>query len=1471
MAAIVAVFLIALTALAAREIDRVLTERMAELKSQTIATLEATAGRKISYSSIAPSIFQYLEVRDLVFHESDSSEKSLLALHDIRVYYNLLHLLLRRDPVGALREVQIRNTRLSLDLDKDQDVIEILRRLTATGGGEGRLRARITGANVSVSIASAGTTMSLDNSFFQIESRKDAVFVSLRGGLNGTLPQGFTFASSVKLQGLLDKSLTSSDLTVQLLSFESSLFTTRSQTVQVLWKGSSIEVRKIQDRSPIDLSLLADLEKRQFTINLQTEDLRPDRLFTLAGSLSRFQNWMKMPLTASGHLTYRAADGSLDYQADLSTFLEDQLPVREVTLAASFRGSEKEAFFQPLRLSSAGGALDFEGNVLFSNFFPEGILTLANVDPGTGKRIDANLRIERQPDGVNAQGMHLVFGELGFDAFSLSLSPLKDGFKFSLETAFAGARPGDMVQASGNLRFGQPIGRAVAEGSPGTIAPPTVSLSGALHNIPPAKLFQLIEGGGALSGKQKDVYDILARFSVSADVAVTTDFSTLSVTSRQVTITQPDDPDMLIRFGLTADSEHFTLSEFSGAWQKLSLLGALDCRFEQDGQVAFSSDVRFQGTPYSISGRYSRSLGLRANGSYGLVFAAVPMREGPVALHLKGERFPLPLPGRTMIVSFDMNGVAAPEGDWSVDFPLITLFDVPFLQSTKNTVQLSGKATPRELTFTRLSFVDAYSSLEGSAGAEIAKAGSFFDPDFLETLNAQGHVILRSADGAESYSATGGLKEGTLSFIGWFAGLPLARISTSAVKGVLGGTSSLTGSVQQPTAVITASLKDGRLGTDNLSLSGQVTLLPDAVQVSHLAFGYLSHAISEGTGTVNIKTGTFSFKGSYAGEYFADQVKLTLGLDGQFTAVSFDSLLETILDHGLKGKLALSGITVAAAPVPAWGVDFKSEAGRLSFDGGPGGSLHGWIDSRRSFSVGLANPLPLSGSVIGRIAGDQISATLNVDSLQMVVLNSLLKSPPIPNSPDPVPVIRVTAGVASGRLTIAGPVNDPDFNGQLDLAGGGIVCAYSPEEAGPIRDSLVFSGKTFRAPRTFATAGKSLLSAEASFTIDHWSPVAFDIAINSVGDAPLRMRGRFGRLIVDGSASGQVRIAGDERKTNVTGNLQVGDCKIALGDFKQGKFAPEDTPTFITLTAETGKRVEFYWPTENLPVLRAIAIPGGKIAVTYRGDTGAYTVKGSAGVQGGEIYYFDRSFILKKGSITFNEDQSTFDPRITANAEAREWDPFTGEEVKIFLDADSALSKFSPRLSSVPARSQTALLAMIGAPIMTATETQGPVMAAALMYSDVLSQTWLLRPFEQRVRQVLNLDMFSVRTQLLQNLVAQKLFGTTLNPLDNTSVSLGKYVGNDLFWEMLVRLQSPPLPTGAPLPPSSLQYGQFQTGVIQPTSGLPLAGTGLQPELELSLEWATPLFLLTWSWVPQHPESLFLVDNSLAFSWRFTY
>ena len=1466
-----------LTALAARALDRYLTEQMGELKNQTIATLERMAGRKIAYADISPSIFQYLEVRDLTIYDSQNQDQKLLTIHDIRVYYSLAWLLIRKDPVGAIREIRILNTRFALDLDRDRDVVALFMRLAGTTGGEGQVQARVTGANVALSLTSGNTSVSLRDLFFEIEAQKKAIVVSLRGNCQGELPQGFSFASAIKLQGTLDRSLTSSDLTVRLLSFQSSLFTAASQTLQVVWSGDTIDVRKIQDRSPVALEVLADLRSQTVTLNFQSEDLRPDHLFTFSPQLARYRNWLKAPLTASGHLTWRLASGTLDYQADASFYLEDQLPVHQVTLESSFRGSEKDMFFAPLRLSSPSGALQFEGDILLSDLFPNGLLTLANVDAGTGERMSASLSIDRQKDRFDVHGTKLILGELTFADLALSVSPAPEGASFSLSTGFDGDRPGDLVQASGTVRFGKPLGQVMSEGRGSPLAAPTISLSGMLKDVPPQKLYHLFLGAGKLSPQQADIYSLLGQFSVTADVALSTDFKNVALTSHKVTIAAWDDPGVLIKFGLSADAGHLAMTDFSGTWKGLTLLGGFDGRFGSDGQVSFATDLNFLGTDYSFSGRYSPEKGLYANGSYGLSISAAPRKDGAFAIRAKANRFPLPVPGRIVPMSFDITGATRPGGSWSADIASITLFDLPVMESSSNTLQLAGRATPNHLEITRASFADAFSSLEGTVTADFHLPADPFDAQFLHNVEAHFSGSLGARGGTESYSVAGGLSQGSLSLDVQFAGVPLARVTRAAIKGSLSGKGTISGPVIQPTTDLSVTLVDGRLGTDSLSLSGQMTLLPNTLRIRGLTLGYLSHTFTEGSGVVDMKKGSYTFAARYKGEYFRDDVQMSVGFDGQFGTAGLDDLFARPLGHSMSGRLVLGGITVGGKSIPSWGIEYRTQSGRLSFDGGPGSSIHGWMDPDLGFSLRLAAPLPVSGVVSGRFAGDRISAVLRIESLDLTVLNPVLQSPSIATAAGQVPIIDVTSGVATGTLTVQGPVNDPDYSGELELVGGGVRTAYSPDEAGPIRTTLTFDGKTFSTPTIFANAGSSRLSCQASFTVDHWAPVGFDIGLATAGSTPLRLRARFGRLITDGAATGSVRIVGDDKKTNVTGSLLVSDCRITLGDAVEGKFVPEEVPTFVALTAETGRRVEFTWPSDNLPVIRTTASPGGRIAVTYRGDTGAYTVKGTAGVQGGEIYYFDRSFIMKRGSIAFNEDQDNFDPHITATAEVREWDPYTGDEVKIHLDADSTFSKFSPRFSSDPPRSDTAILAMIGAPILSRVKSQG-LGVAPLVYSDILTQTWILRPFEQKVRQMLNMDLFSIRTQILQNLVAQRLFNSTTptNPydaLDNTSMSLGKYIGNDLFWEMLVRLQTPQYPTLAPLPPGSLQEGQFQAGAIVPQGTLSAFGGNLLVDLEFSVEWTTPFFLLTWSWLPlrQHADTMFLEDNSLSFSWRYSY
>ena len=1445
---------------------------MQELKALSVEELETLLGHRISYAGISPSFLSYLEVRDLVIHDTPDSTRPLLTIHRVRIYYSLVHLLARRDPVGAVREIRILNTRFSLDVRKDQNVLELLQRLTQAGSGASGLRARITGANVGVSLQTSDGSFTLSDLFFQIDASSEALAVSLRGDCQGELTSGFAFSSTLGVEGKIDRRFTWSDLTMRLLEFDSSVLRVGKQTLQVVWKGDRIQVHKIQDHSPIDLGMTADLSRQEINVDFQADGLRPDRLFQFSGSFERFNTWLSAPLTASGKLTYSLKDHHVAYSGGVSAAFADQLPVHDVILESTFLGDERGASFFPLRVSSSVGTLQFDGKISFSDMFPEGLLTLVNVDAGSGHRVTANLTIERQDGKLSVQGRHLLIGEVGFDAFALSLSPQEKGTSFTFSSSFADA-PASRVTASGELRLGQTLRNAIAGSRHRADTPPTVSLSASLQNAPPDRVYHLVLGAGPLTREQEDVRSRLSRYVLSASFDVTTDLSSVAVSNGNISIAQADDPTTAVRFSLDMDASRLTVSGLSGSWRGYPIEGSVNASIGEGAQVSFSSDFKLRGTPFSLAGRYSDRLGLYATGAYGVEISVVPNRDGTYSLEARGRRLPVPMPGSTVALSFDLSGLFSSLDEWVIRAPSFIVYDAPFLESKRNTIELAGRLTPKRLSIDHVKFTDSYSTLEGSAEASLSLPSDPFKPDFLSEASARFTASLASPNGPETYGMKGTLGKGEVSADIAFKRVPLGRLRAFSFRGSLSGSGTVAGPLEKPVLTLAMNLDDGRLGNDPLAANGQVSLVPGQVRIASLKVDYLAHHISGASGTIDIAKGAYDVQTTYVGEYFLDHVQLTARLQGQFNPEAPGGTAAGLLSHGLQGTLSLGGITVEGRPYSPWAISFRGERGRLTFDGGPGNSVHGSIDSNLAFALHMSRPLPLVGDAGGRIVGDRIVANATIVTADMLVLNSILKSPQIPTASGSGSVLTFTSGTASGRLSFTGPFGDPDFTGELAVVGGRLRSAYAVDEVGPINTKLVFDGKGFHSPRVLVNAGASRLGAQLAITIDHWQPQAFDLAFSTENETTAHLKVRFGRLIADGRVQGSITIKGDDSKTNVTGAIQVTDCRITLGQYEVPKFVPEDVPTFLALDAETGKRVDFAWPSENYPVIRTTASPGGRVAITYRGDTGAYTVKGATNVQGGEIYYFERSFVLKKGAIAFNEDQQNFDPRITARAELREWDPSSAEEMKIFLDADSPLSKFTPRFSSDPPRSDTYIMAMIGAPFVARAETQGLGISAALMSSDVISQTWILRPLEQRLRDVLRLDMVSVRTQIIQNLLVQRVFGTTLNPLDNTSVSLGKYIGNDLFLELLVRLQSPQLATGTPLTTGAgaLPYEDVRTGATVPPGSLTLFGNGLQPDLELSMEWATPLFLLTWSWAPQHPENLFLSDHSLAFSWRIAY
>ena len=120
------------------------------------------------------------------------------------------------------------------------------------------------------------------------------------------------------------------------------------------------------------------------------------------------------------------------------------------------------------------------------------------------------------------------------------------------------------------------------------------------------------------------------------------------------------------------------------------------------------------------------------------------------------------------------------------------------------------------------------------------------------------------------------------------------------------------------------------------------------------------------------------------------------------------------------------------------------------------------------------------------------------------------------------------------------------------------------------------------------------------------------------------------------------------------------------------------------------------------------------------------------------------------------------------------------------------------------------------------------------------------------------LDLFTIRTHVFQNLLREVIqepaypLDTGLPSLgkylDKTSVFLGKYLGTNLFLELLLQFQAV----------SPLQQQVREFGAVKIDS-------------ELLLEWKTPFFLLEWSFFPKTWKDLFIPDNKFAFSWKLSY
>ncbi len=233
--------------------------------------------------------------------------------------------------------------------------------------------------------------------------------------------------------------------------------------------------------------------------------------------------------------------------------------------------------------------------------------------------------------------------------------------------------------------------------------------------------------------------------------------------------------------------------------------------------------------------------------------------------------------------------------------------------------------------------------------------------------------------------------------------------------------------------------------------------------------------------------------------------------------------------------------------------------------------------------------------------------------------------------------------------------------------------------------------------------------------------------------------------------------------------------------------------------------VRFIMPKSDEPIMTAYLKEGDSIHFTYDTRYMNATVDGNIGLKGGEIYYINKNFYITEG--TFNFPANTLkEPRLSLRARLTDFDS-DGNKVDIYLVLNnSTLDNLNPHFESSPQKSMEEIMSILGNNIISNDENgSGNLSSVASLVSSgmdamgrvgMINNNFSTRSLTDSIRESLHLDMFSMRTQLFQNVLLDSVFpgDTVYSPMsryfNNTTVFFGKQVTDDLFLQGLIRLNS---------------------------------------------------------------------------------
>lgn len=1174
-------------------------------------------------------------------------------------------------------------------------------------------------------------------------------------------------------------------------------------TARVTITSDTIAVLVLPDVSGIEATLAIDRSSGAKTVGVRAAGVVLDDIAALKGPLAPFGTYLSRPvaLEADARLTsdWQLSDGEVRLT---TTVGGDPLPAPlPLTVVAAY--ADRRLTVEELRVRGQGGSMNITGS------YHDG-------------RIAARMQLDRFAyAGVPpTSGVFTVGGSMR-DLWARSPGLLVNGFTFHdlAITVESGARYADLG-----------VGFALtASGDDAVVASARVEsardLVAELHltALPIDRVLAALQALGVDTGIGGGT-PIAARLDGSVELNRSGGEIALAVPRLEVRGNA--DPRTFVHIAGTFREGTIHIATIRGNLGGARIDGSTIVRFGSFKTIDTVTDLRIDGIDYGFRALFSPRDGLRVSGPHGLDVQARSVAGG--GIEIAGILAPTPLPVGNAQLSAEFDGRFLNAAQWSFNAQNIVIEDLPLAGRGFLSGRFALAATPGTIEIAVIDAGDSVSRLVGSITAQI---GGLTDVQVVGRLAAP--------TGEERYRFAARLADDETTLDLRFEASPVRRWYRGANRGSLGGVVQVfSGSDRFESRLSIAS--DGIIVNGQeivVALTGKID--ERGVVVSEAEFAVETSRLSVETLQFDRTDGALDARATISG------VRGSRTTDILVTATA-DPLPR--LSAAALAKLRFSARVKTAERDSGreliYRIDRSSEAFKLQREDG---GLVANLRNDGSFDAVATEPSVATFTAEGRLSYGNVE--MSVSGLRTDVARLF--------SSDRDGDFAAVAGLATGSLRFVGPISDPDAFGTLQIQGLEVAAPFTPQPLIARQTAFIAEGKQLRLRPTAVSAGSATAQLSGAAILSRYAIAEYRLRLVTTSEEGIHIVDQFGLVDVDGFVTGELTISGVGDVMRFEGNLVASRTDFAVLD-TDDQAQEDDLDLLVDLTIETGRAVQFLWPAADLPIIRGTIATGQRVRLQLDSGLQTFALDGAVAIQSGTIFYFDRNFLLRKGSIRFQETQDSFDPLITTRAELRE---ATREgAVRIFLVAENQrLNDFSPRLSSSPPLPASRIVAILGGNILKPSESGDVSVAAALLStSDIVTQFALFQQFEESVRERFDLDLFAVRTSALQNVLINAIdnraqTGPTLGTfLNNTAIFAGRYIGDAVFSQVLVELRN-----------SEAGVNPFERSATR-------VG-GVLIDSEIRLEWQTPLFLLEWKLAPRNPEELFIRDNTFGLSWNFSY